>query len=316
MVLVEVIPRSKGLKALSTGELEVDSTVQHLLNLISKSQNISKDRIRLTMKDVSGKQVPLDTSKTFDGNGISKTAESITLYSKDLGPQIAWRTVFIIEYFGPLLVHPLFYLFSSVYGQESFTHTHTQFVAYALVLLHFLKREYETVFVHKFSNATMPVFNILKNSSHYWILSGFNLSFFIYGPPTDGSSSLRKFLFHVNDFPDYVNYALAGLWLFAELSNFATHLNLAGLRSSSNTKNYVIPYGYGFDWVSCPNYFFESLSWLLYALLVGNWSSWVFFAVATGQMWVWAVKKHKRYLKTFGDDYKKLKRKVYVPFLA
>lgn len=316
MVSIEVIPRSKSLKELSIDELTVESTVEHLFNIISKSQNMSKDRIRLTMKNVNGKQVPLDANKTFSGNGISSSTKSITLYTKDLGPQIAWRTVFIIEYFGPILIHPIFYLFSSIYGQGSFTHTHTQFVAYLLVLLHFLKREYETVFVHKFSNATMPVFNIFKNSSHYWILSGFNLSFFIYGPTTDDSSSVRKLLFYVNDFPDYVNYTLAGLWLFAEISNLATHLNLASLRSASNTKNYVIPYGYGFDWVSCPNYFFESLSWLFYALLVGNWSSWVFLTIATGQMWLWAIKKHKRYLKTFGDDYKKLKRKVYVPFLA
>ena len=44
-----------------------------------------------------------------------------------------------------------------------------------------LKRELETIFVHT-SNATMPAFNIFKNSGHYWILSGFNLAYFIYGP--------------------------------------------------------------------------------------------------------------------------------------
>lgn len=316
MVSIEVVPRSKSLKKVGTDELTLESPVEQLLKIISQSQNISKDRVRLTVKDASGKHAPLDATKSFANNGISNTSKTLTLYAKDLGPQIAWRTVFIIEYFGPILIHPLFYLVSSIYGQGSFTHTHTQFVAYVLVLLHFLKREYETVFVHKFSNATMPIFNIFKNSSHYWILSGFNLSFFIYGPSTESSSVLRKFLFYVNDFPVHVNYILAGLWLFAELSNFTTHLNLASLRSDSNSKNYVIPYGYGFDWVSCPNYFFESLSWLFYALLVGNWSSWVFLVVATGQMWVWAIKKHKRYLKTFGDEYKKLNRKVYVPFLA
>ena len=33
------------------------------------------------------------------------------------------------------------------------------------------------------------------------------------------------------------------------------------------------------------------------------------------QMYVWAVKKHKGYLKTYGDTYKKLHRKALIPFL-
>lgn len=33
------------------------------------------------------------------------------------------------------------------------------------------------------------------------------------------------------------------------------------------------------------------------------------------QMYVWAVKKHKGYLKTYGDEYKKLHRKAIIPFL-
>ena len=28
----------------------------------------------------------------------------ITLEYKDLGPQVYWRTVFIVEYFGPILI--------------------------------------------------------------------------------------------------------------------------------------------------------------------------------------------------------------------
>ena len=40
------------------------------------------------------------------------------LYFKDLGPQISWRTVFIIEYTGPALLYMILYPRPSlVYGE-------------------------------------------------------------------------------------------------------------------------------------------------------------------------------------------------------
>lgn len=55
-------------------------------------------------------------------------------------------------------------------------------IAYACVTLHFAKREYETLFVHRFSHATMPLQNLFKNCGHYWILSGVLLAYFLYAP--------------------------------------------------------------------------------------------------------------------------------------
>ncbi|KAG2735626.1 hypothetical protein G9P44_001840 [Scheffersomyces stipitis] len=315
MVSIEVKSRSKSLRSVTISDLTLDTPVKALVGQIAEKNRTSAARLRVTKyDDKTKKQQPLDYSKSFLENGIA--TKKIELFVKDLGPQISWRTVFMIEYFGPLLIHPLFYYVSGLYGSSSVIHhTQTQQFAYLFVVLHFLKREYETVFVHKFSNDTMPVFNIFRNSSHYWILSGFNLAYFIYGQDSSlYSSGFLKFLFKVNDLPSSYNYLLAGLFIFAEVSNGITHSILANVRKE-DTKKYVIPYGYGFDLVACPNYFFESVSWFAYALLVGNWSSWVFLFVATGQMWLWAVKKHKRYLKTFGDEYKKLNRKIYVPYV-
>ncbi len=40
----------------------------------------------------------------------------------------------------------------------------TNRLVFGLIMFHFIKREYETVFVHRFSNATMPLRNLPKKS--------------------------------------------------------------------------------------------------------------------------------------------------------
>jgi steroid 5-alpha reductase family enzyme len=59
---------------------------------------------------------------------------------------------------------------------------------------------------------------------------------------------------------------------FAEYSNLLTHLNLRSLRPEGSRKR-VIPHGYGFDWVSLPNYFFEILGWVVFTVMTGSWAS-------------------------------------------
>lgn len=67
-------------------------------------------------------------------------------------------------------------------------------VATFLIIFHFLKREIESLFVHRFSTATMPIVRLLINCSHYWFVSllfhifyfdvklpGFSLFFFFVG---------------------------------------------------------------------------------------------------------------------------------------
>jgi very-long-chain enoyl-CoA reductase len=51
-----------------------------------------------------------------------------------------------------------------------------------MIMAHFIKREIETLFVHRFSHSTMPFFNVFKNSFHYHALSGINLAYWVYGP--------------------------------------------------------------------------------------------------------------------------------------
>ena len=130
-----------------------------------------------------------------------------------------------------------------------------------MIVAHYAKREYETVFVHRFSHATMPWFNIVKkcakrpqcsadrrSSFHYWILSGVLLAIPLYGPWNSWASLSSSF----RNTPEYL-YPFVGIWIFAEVSNGLVHVTLRNLRPPG-TKKRAIPYGYGFDLVSCPNY--------------------------------------------------------------
>jgi very-long-chain enoyl-CoA reductase len=42
------------------------------------------------------------------------------------GPQISWRTVFLIEYGGPLVIHPLVYYLPKLFYGQAFEHSWMQ----------------------------------------------------------------------------------------------------------------------------------------------------------------------------------------------
>lgn len=134
-----------------------------------------------------------------------------------------------------------------------------------MTVAHYVKREYETLYVHRFSLASMPWRNLPKNCAHYWLLGGLLVAYPMYAPTFRPSTILQ--VRYVPFLPADVGLIL--LWLFAETSNFATHLILRNLRPEG-TKARKIPRGYGFDLVSCPNYFFEILGWVCLTGLTGS----------------------------------------------
>lgn len=230
--------------------------------------------------------------RTLEAFGLSEGSE-LTL--KDLGPQISWRAVFLLEYLGPLLIHQLFYAL----------HPHPlnliQQLAYVCVTFHFLKREYETLFVHRFSHATMPLRNLFKNSAHYWLGSGLAVAWELY-----------NYKQYDDSVPEWTTIGWACLFMAAELGNLYTHVVLRRLRSH-DPKARGIPYGFGFHWVSCPNYLFESIAWLAFAKMTDLISAWIFLILATAQMYLWARKKHDIYRKEF-PNYPR-ERKAMFPYI-
>lgn len=178
----------------------------------------------------------------------------------------------------------------------------SQYLACAMIVLHFLKREYETLFIHRFSLATMPVFNIFKNSAHYWILSGAWLAYWIYAPSS----------YTALETPLTKNLDIIGtiLYLFGEVSNFHTHVTLSKLRSKGGTER-GIPKGYGFGLVTCPNYLFELIAWIGVLFVTRSAATLLFFVVAYVQMLLWAKKKERAYRNEFPKEYRRKKYQIF-----
>ncbi|ORX42069.1 hypothetical protein BCR36DRAFT_308747 [Piromyces finnis] len=286
MVFVSVQSRSGSVLA---EKLDVDGeTVLDLKKAFQKQfPKYYPDRQRLT----------IDKTVLYDKDSLEQhnIKDNTVITFKDLGPQISWRNVFIVEYFGPLFIHPLFYCCQKLFYKSVVEHTPVQKICFLFIMIHFLKREFETICVHRFSNNSMPVKNIFKNSFHYWILSGVNMAYWIYRP---GFAS---------------GHIPAVTSTYSEVSNLLTHIILRNLRPAG-TRVRKIPYGYGFNHVTCPNYFFETLGWVAICLLTGSISSYIFTIVAFAQMYQWAVKKRRNYIKEFGDAFPK-QRTAIIPFL-
>jgi len=241
---------------------------------------------------------------------LGLSASNPQLYVRDLGPQISWKTVFMMEYAGPLFIYPLFYFRPSIiYGIDT-KRPIEQVVTIALLChsFHYAKRLFETEYVHRFSNATMPVTNLFKNCTYYWGFAAF-MAYFVNHPlytrPTFS--------------PWQVWLGLAG-FIIGELGNFSIHLLLRNLRPAG-TKERKIPYPDAnpltllYNYVSCPNYTYEVMSWTSFIIMTQCLPVALFTLAGFIQMRVWAIDKHRQYKKEFGASYPKGRMPI-IPFLS
>ncbi|CAI4211860.1 unnamed protein product [Parascedosporium putredinis] len=279
-------PKQPIKKLPATIDVPADATIEDVKAIVARQSGIS-DHNRIGIFNPA-------TNKTFKDRRAqvgqdADIVKSKELLIKDLGPQIAWRTVFLLEYLGPILFHVGAVVFRPYLYKDVASHplSDTQRLVFAMFVAHFVKRELETLFVHKFSASTMPARNIFKNCFFYWAFSG--------------------------ALDPVVDLVGAVIFVLGELANASVHLHLSSLRSRGGTER-RIPSGLGFSLVTCPNYLFEILSWVGVIIASRDWSVLVFIAIGAAQMAAWAKGKEKAYRKEFGDKYKK-KRYVMLPGL-
>ena len=120
--------------------------------------------------------------------------------------------------------------------------------------------------------------------------------------------------------PEYASYwirdlrFLGGLGLF--IVGFAINLHSDGvlrrLRQKSK-RDYEIPYGGLFKYISCANYFGEIIEWLGWAVVTWSWPGLAFFLFTVANLLPRAHQHHKWYRKEF-PDYPQ-RRKTIIPFV-
>jgi len=124
--------------------------------------------------------------------------------------------------------------------------------------VHYVKRLLETIFVHRFSHTTMPLRNLFKNCSYYWLFAmyvAYHTNHPLYTAPS-------KFQFHIGSI----------IFVLCELGNLSIHLALRNLRPSGTTVRKVPmptknPFTALFLLVSCPNYTYEIGSWIGFTVM-------------------------------------------------
>lgn len=285
-------------------DVDKAATIGQVKKLICKQKpSLYPERIALRT-DVKGKT--LSDSLQLNKIELSKGKE---LYFKDLGPQIGWSTVFLAEYAGPLLCYLITYLRPAlIYGSGASAKPYHYVVNYAAAcwIFHYSKRILETLFVHRFSHATMPLANLFKNCTYYWGFAFF-VGYYINHP-----------LYTPALFKDAQIYVGLLGFIFSELGNFSIHIALRNLRPPGTTERKIPvptsnPFTLLFNLVSCPNYTYEIAAWIAFSVMTQALPALLFTAAGGGQMIIWALGKHRNYKKEF-PNYPK-GRKSIIPFV-
>ena len=182
----------------------------------------------------------------------------------------------------------------------------------ALWALHFMRRTLEVLFVHQYKRR-MPIVESIGAPVYYWFFA-----IWIAWSMRPESGYEQSFLALV----------ILGnvIFLIGETGNCICHIQLRKFRDekrptyiSSSASRHVLPHGLLFNYVSCPHYFFEILSWTGFFLATWTLPAAVFLLATIITLVVYAHKKHKAYLLEFdgkdGSEIYPVNRKALIPFI-
>lgn len=215
--------------------------------------------------------------------------QSMMFYSKFRSVSgIPSRISMFIVYFTPIVA---LYFSARNYLSNA---TMIQWIVLAAVFIHFAKRVLESMFLHKYSGVAGLLTTIL-------VASFYSMAAYLIGwLNTDPIPAMD------------VWFALGFVVFLAGIAgNFLHHKLLADLRK--NSLDYFIPKGGLFEFVVCPHYLFEILTWLGIALLSRHLAAWLILLFVIDYLSARGIRTLKWYHEKFSDFPKD--RKAILPFV-
>ena len=77
---------------------------------MARKKSLDINRCYFRVGDATKGAAMTDRTKSI-GSYIEGNGKEVTIYFKDLGPQVSWTTVFLDEYFGPLAIAAMLAIF-------------------------------------------------------------------------------------------------------------------------------------------------------------------------------------------------------------
>jgi very-long-chain enoyl-CoA reductase len=228
---------------------------------------ISRNRLRLYFSDIQ-----LQPHKPLPSH-------SAVIQIVDSGPQVSPLVDNLLEYLPPI------FLWLFVLNRVGLELTEYVQLTTLMWILHFLKRVFEVLFVHTFSRPSLPIFSIrdnaaFKNCAYYWAFTvAMALNMAMVARRNDGEEGGG-------------GEAGLGIWCISEILNGYCHMALKKMRPNGSTAH-VCPKGFLFNKIVAPNYTFEILAWVGFAMYSRTVVGVVFALVGGIQMFLWADEKRR-----------------------
>lgn len=253
-------------------DISENSQTEALLKEAERFSKVKAARIRMYFMK-NGTKIPIQMHQSVE---IIDSKEILVV---DSGPQFSFMINDLFEYIPPIFI---WFAFTAICKVEF--NFYMKAATYMWVF-HFAKRSFEAVFVHTYSQTTLPIFSLLDNSCfknciYYWTFAVL-ISYFV----------CRNYSY-VSQTP-ILQYIGIVIYIISEILNGYSHLRLRNLRPKGSLDHYL-PTGFLFDQITCPNYTFEILSWIGFGIFTQHFVSFLFPLCGGVQMFYWADEKRKK----------------------